>query len=60
MAQLEERKVVSPPPFAVSPNLGHSYDPSYTQEVRGQNHVSLLFLHLGDEVPCVFDKGSSV
>ncbi|XP_036442010.1 roquin-1a isoform X1 [Colossoma macropomum] len=38
MAQLEERKVVSPPPFASSPNLAHSYDPSYTQEVRGQNH----------------------
>ncbi|KAL7855228.1 hypothetical protein SRHO_G00174180 [Serrasalmus rhombeus] len=38
MAQLEERKVVSPPPFASSPNLAHPYDPSYTQDVRGQNH----------------------
>lgn len=42
MAQLEERKVVSPPPFASSPNLPHSYDPSYPQDVRGQNHVSSL------------------
>uniref|UniRef100_A0AAR2LIY0 RING-type E3 ubiquitin transferase n=1 Tax=Pygocentrus nattereri TaxID=42514 RepID=A0AAR2LIY0_PYGNA len=40
MAQLEERKVVSPPPFASSPNLAHPYDPSYTQDVRGQNHVN--------------------
>ncbi|XP_026861261.2 roquin-1a isoform X3 [Electrophorus electricus] len=38
MAQLEERKVVSPPPFASSPNPAHSYDPSYSQEVRGQSH----------------------
>ncbi|KAI5101144.1 roquin-1, partial [Silurus meridionalis] len=38
MAQLEERKVVSPPPFGSSTNLSHSYDSGYTQEVRGQNH----------------------
>ncbi|XP_062868694.1 roquin-1a isoform X2 [Trichomycterus rosablanca] len=41
MAQLEGRKVVSPPPFASSPNLAHSYDPGYNQEVRGQNHQYL-------------------
>ncbi|XP_072516411.1 roquin-1a isoform X2 [Salminus brasiliensis] len=40
MAQLEERKVVSPPPFASSPNLAPSYDSSYAQEARGQSHVS--------------------
>ncbi|TRY94387.1 hypothetical protein DNTS_027934 [Danionella cerebrum] len=34
MAQLEERKVVSPPPFASS----HPYDPSYPQDMRGQSH----------------------
>ncbi|XP_053369840.1 roquin-1a isoform X2 [Clarias gariepinus] len=45
MAQLEERKVVSPPPFASSANLAHSYDPSYTQEVRGQNH------YMGESAP---------
>ncbi|XP_058256731.1 roquin-1a isoform X3 [Hemibagrus wyckioides] len=45
MAQLEERKVVSPPPFASSPNLPHSYDPSYPQDVRGQNH------YMGENTP---------
>ncbi|XP_047666246.1 roquin-1a isoform X2 [Tachysurus fulvidraco] len=45
MAQLEERKVVSPPPFASSPNLSHTYDPSYTQDVRGQNH------YMGEKPP---------
>ncbi|XP_076847713.1 roquin-1a isoform X2 [Brachyhypopomus gauderio] len=39
MAQLEERKVVSPLPFASSPNPAHSYDPAYSQEVRGQIHA---------------------
>ncbi|XP_051763731.1 roquin-1a [Ctenopharyngodon idella] len=34
MAQLEERKVVSSPPFGSS----HSYDPSYPQDMRGQSH----------------------
>lgn len=38
MAQLEERKVVSPPPFASSPNLAPPYEPSYSQEARGQSH----------------------
>lgn len=46
MAQLEERKVVSPPPFASSPNLAHNYDPNYTQEVRGQNHVRSFVIRL--------------
>ncbi|XP_056303293.1 roquin-1a isoform X1 [Danio aesculapii] len=32
MAQLEERKVVSPPPFGSS----HSYDPGYPQDMRAQ------------------------
>ncbi|KAK7136931.1 hypothetical protein R3I93_017106 [Phoxinus phoxinus] len=34
MAQLEERKVVSPPHFGSS----HSYDPTYPQDMRGQSH----------------------
>ncbi|XP_066503295.1 roquin-1a isoform X2 [Hoplias malabaricus] len=37
MAQLEERKVVSPPPFASSANLSHSYDPTYPEEYLEEN-----------------------
>lgn len=54
MAQLEERKVVSPPPFASSPNLAHNYDPNYTQEVRGQNHVRSLVICLRETKCDVF------
>ncbi|XP_015194778.1 roquin-1a isoform X1 [Lepisosteus oculatus] len=32
MAQLEERKVISPPPFAPSPTLPHSFPPDFPQE----------------------------
>ncbi|XP_007240175.3 roquin-1a isoform X1 [Astyanax mexicanus] len=38
MAQLEEVKVVSPPPFGSSSNLAPPYEPSYSQEARGQSH----------------------
>ncbi|CAB1325961.1 unnamed protein product, partial [Coregonus sp. 'balchen'] len=32
MAQLEERKVISPPPFAASPTLPHTFPSDYPQE----------------------------
>lgn len=35
MAQLEERKVISPPPFAASPTLTHPFPNDYSQEVSG-------------------------
>ncbi|XP_030647541.1 roquin-1a [Chanos chanos] len=37
MAQLEERKVVSPPPFAVAPSLTHTFDSSYPHNYMDDN-----------------------
>lgn len=34
MSQLEERKVISPPPFAASPTLSHPFPSEYPPEVR--------------------------
>uniref|UniRef100_A0A673NLG2 RING-type E3 ubiquitin transferase n=1 Tax=Sinocyclocheilus rhinocerous TaxID=307959 RepID=A0A673NLG2_9TELE len=36
MAQLEDRKDVSPSPYSSS----HSHDPSYPQDMKGQSHVN--------------------
>ncbi|XP_061093400.1 roquin-1a isoform X2 [Conger conger] len=37
MAQLEERKVISPPPFAPSPTLPHTFPTNYPQEYMEEN-----------------------
>ncbi|KAG5285975.1 hypothetical protein AALO_G00009610 [Alosa alosa] len=37
MAQLEERKVISPPPFAASPTLPHTFPNDYPQEYLEEN-----------------------
>ncbi|KAJ8395477.1 hypothetical protein AAFF_G00032110 [Aldrovandia affinis] len=37
MAQLEERKVISPPPFAPSPTLPHTFPTNYPQEYMDEN-----------------------
>ncbi|XP_023860611.1 roquin-1-like isoform X2 [Salvelinus sp. IW2-2015] len=37
MAQLEDRKQVTPPPFAPSPTLPHTYESNYTQEQYMEN-----------------------
>lgn len=33
LSQLEERKVISPPPFAASPTLSHPFPSEYPPEV---------------------------
>ncbi|XP_066548570.1 roquin-1 isoform X2 [Amia ocellicauda] len=37
MAQLEERKVISPPPFAPSPTLPHPFPPDFPQEYMDES-----------------------
>ncbi|KAL2097973.1 hypothetical protein ACEWY4_007180 [Coilia grayii] len=37
MAQLEERKVISPPPFAASPTLPHAFPNDYPQEYHDES-----------------------
>ncbi|KAG7487822.1 hypothetical protein MATL_G00027530 [Megalops atlanticus] len=37
MAQLEERKVISPPPFAPSPTLPHTFSTNYPPEYMEEN-----------------------
>lgn len=58
MSQLEERKVISPPPFAASPTLPHPFPSDYPPEVgivsikcisnlnKCKNKEGLLFLYV--------------
>ncbi|KAM9789178.1 roquin-1 [Neosynchiropus ocellatus] len=41
LSQLEERKVVSPPPFAASPTLSHPFPSDYPPEYGDENSKSL-------------------
>ncbi|CAB1314198.1 unnamed protein product, partial [Coregonus sp. 'balchen'] len=43
MAQLEDRKQVTPPPFAPSPTLPHHYESNYTQEQQQYMENSQAF-----------------
>uniref|UniRef100_A0A8C7Y7Y5 RING-type E3 ubiquitin transferase n=1 Tax=Oryzias sinensis TaxID=183150 RepID=A0A8C7Y7Y5_9TELE len=38
ISQLEERKVISPPPFAPSPTLSHTFPSDYPTEVGAKSH----------------------
>lgn len=52
MAQLEDGKQVTPPPFAPSPTLPHHYESNYTQEVRGNSQLVSVVIFSGSPRCC--------
>ncbi|XP_026168674.1 roquin-1 isoform X2 [Mastacembelus armatus] len=42
LSQLEERKVISPPPFAASPTLSHPFPSDYTPEYGEENLKTMM------------------